>query len=111
VWGRIETLAIKSNPISPCFGGELHASVFHYDLHTSPSLACPGYRLEEEGTAGDREEQVHVRCWSCTHVVLLTTLEVYSTSCPEDDAELERNTYPRLPAASSKHVARRSREP
>lgn len=46
VWGRIGTLAIKSNPISPCFGGELHASVFHYDLHTSPSLTFPGYRLQ-----------------------------------------------------------------
>ena len=71
VWGRIETLAIKSNPISPCFG-ELHASVFHYYLYTSLFSALDTYRLEQ-GTAGDREEEVHVRCL-VLHVVLSTTL-------------------------------------
>ena len=34
-------------------------------------------------------------CVLVLHVVLYTSK---FTSCPDDDAELERNTYPRLPA-------------
>jgi hypothetical protein len=109
--GKDRNLSDQIKSYLSLFWGELHASVFHYDLHTSPSFACREYRLQKEETAGNREEEVHVRCWSCTHVVLSTLEVYYSTSCPDDDAELERNTYPRLPAASSKHVARRPRGP
>lgn len=41
---------------------------------------------------------MHVRCWSCTHVAL-STLEVYSTSCPEDDGTRARGCQ--QPAAST----------
>ena len=74
--------------------------MFHYYPYTSLLLLpCPGYRLEE-GTAGDVcEEEVHVRSGFargiCRHLQ-----SNKSTSC-SDDAELERNTYPRLPGASS----------
>ena len=93
VWGRIETLAIKSNPIPPSWARCMPPC---FTIPTLP-YCCPEYCLAE-GTAGDCCEEVHVRSGLARGIV---DIEVYQLSGPEDDAELERNTYPRLPAASS----------
>ena len=57
-WGRAACLRVSLRPT-------------YFTIARLPWISA----CRKEGTAGDREEEVHVRCWSCTHVVLSTLLK------------------------------------